>query len=198
MLILPQSLFITKFSDKQLYRFELKDEAYRYIENQLKGKIYRHGSVYRRCKDHCRHTLIIIIPRLLLCTSSKSVTHVVLPDFLLPNIQYSLKTVTVANSEQMSSCLNSYMEKCTQLWDDSCEVLSKMDKRLMSYLQHRLTAIIFRIRCYVSLLKAFSRTLLAKFGLSPCFADFYFLNENKEIINPIYYLDPVHTVFSSG
>ena len=198
MLILPQSLFITKLSDDHHYLFELKDETYQFIETLFHGKVSKFCGYYRHCKDGEGNDLTIIIPRLIVRTSSSAVTHVVLPDFLLPHMQYSLKAVTLANSEHMSSELNRYIEKYVTLWDLTCDELSRFNKKRMTYLQRRFSAIICRIRCFIGLVKSFNFAHTAKLLLHNCFAPFYFFNEKQEVINPIFYLDPINTISPSG
>lgn len=198
MLILPQSLFITKLSDDRHYQFELENETYQFIETLLHGKVSKFGRLYRHCKDGEGNDLTIIIPRLIVFTTDRAVTHVVLPDFLLPNMQYSLKTVALANSEHMSSELNRYMEECVSLWDDTCDEISRFNKKCMTYLQHRFSAILSRIRRFIGLVKSFNFAHTAKLLIHNCFASFYFFNEKQEVINPIFYLDPINTISPSG
>lgn len=192
MFILPQILFKCVTYHKK-YRFELKPEARKVLKQLILGNYKKHGYVLRHGIDGRHQRFCFHIPRILVTDiHGKTVSHSILPDFIVPYMQHTLKTVSIANSEHISTELNAHIEKNVKLWDETCDEEAELGNIQRAYLTRRYDKYIKpRLHQFLRLyymVKDFTKSTL--FSIAECFAQFYYFDEQNKVISPFYYQDP--------
>ncbi len=175
------------------YRFDLTDETHKALKPLVVGKYKKHGYVLRHGIDGRHQHFCFYVPRILVTDAAgKSVSHIILPDFIVPYLRHTLKSISIANSEYISSELNAHIEKNIDLWDKSCDEDEEMDRTQRGYLtrrydRHIKPRLLEFLRLYY-LTKSYTKSTL--FSIARSFAQFYYFDETNKVISPAYYQDP--------
>lgn len=203
--ILSQACFKTRViktdEQNQHHRFELTDVAFEMLVLLYReGTVKHHGYVRRYFIDHTGSKVKIEVPRIIVLEENHIKTHVILPDFLLPFTQYSLKAVVMANESYMTEDLNCALYDKVNVYDLFCEELGSMTLKLVSYLRKRIKMLFQRYELLVLLLDIFKRKEPRQsFLISEQFLPLYFSDSQNYVLNPRYYLElNNHIVFDSS
>ncbi len=193
MFILSHTLFKTSVTCGKKYRFEITNEGHKVLKNLVSGKYKKHGYILRHCIDSRHQHFCFYVPRILVINASgKGISHIILPDFVVPYIRHTLKTISIANSEYISTELNAFIESNVDLWDKTCDEEAELNSIQRGYLTRRYDRYIKpRLQLFLRLCYwVKGRTKSALFSIAECFSQFYYFDEKNMAISPVYYQEP--------
>ena len=194
MYILPYQLFHVEYLEGNIPKFVPSRAIFTWLSLTLgKTEIRIHSYIKRIIKQVGTEPAVILIPRIICSfTDKRKRTHNLLPDFVLPYCNYTVKSLACVFSSNIPT--QTAIRFKISDWDRISTIsLSRRNKNTVSYIKHRGGNLYFRYETILKMMVFLRQTKERKlyYSLKCCFK-YYFFDRNSICINVMSYLD--HTI----
>lgn len=168
-----------------------------WVKSQLNcTSISIHSYIKRHIKQIGLKEQIVLIPRVV-TNGSRQLTHVLLPEFILPYCRYTTKTLPIALEEETP--LDTFISIAKKEWDHITDIISsKRNRPYLYYLRYRASNFIKRYNELCSKLTLKSSCFACHLSLSlNRLKKYYLLSQKNLYINVLYYSNHIVSSFNS-
>ncbi len=194
MFIFPYQLFYVEYHKDGFPKFVLSPKIFIWLEIILGTTNIRiHGYIKRQIKQIGTEPKLILIPRIICTfTDKRRRTHNLLPAFVLPYCNYTIKS--------LASVFSAYIPTQTAIrfklsdWGRlSTVAFSNRNKQTSSYIKQRGSKLFYRYGTITKMIVLFRKTKERKlYYTRKNFFKYYFFDNNSICINVLSYLE--HTI----
>ncbi|MGN0914977.1 MAG: DUF6431 domain-containing protein [Succinivibrio sp.] len=192
--ILPYQLFNVEYCKGRIPKFVPSPTVFAWLDSSLGATSIRiHSYIKRQIKQIGVEPKLILIPRII-CTfkEKRKRTHNLLPDFVLPYCNYTVKSLACVFSTFIPTKTASRFKLSD--WDRfSTIACSNRNKRTCSYIKQRGSKLFYRYGIISKMIVLFRQARECKLYYSQnSLNKYYFFDSNSICINVLSYLE--HTI----
>lgn len=192
--IIPYQLFYVDHNEDGLQKFVPSREVLLWLQHTYNiEKIRIHSFIKRQIKQIGSVPQTILIPRIIFYSKGCKKTHNLIPDYVLPFCNYTVKSISIVfphsiPHKTVNKLSRSEWDKCT---DIAC---SKKNKSKVNYIKRRKANLFYRFSTITRLIfrprRVIERKLSCAWG--KCLK-YYFCDSASVCIRPLAYLE--HTIY---